>query len=154
MDVKTALNKAEALCSRQEYCRHDIRKKLVKWEISTEYIDKILNQLMEDKFIDESRYARFFVKDKFKFNRWGRKKIWWQLRQKEILPEIIEEALEQIDEDEYSQKLEGVIKEKLRQVKNKEPLKQKAAIIRNAVSKGYEYHEIIPIVEQLLLKND
>ncbi|PWE01145.1 regulatory protein RecX [Marinilabilia rubra] len=154
MDVKTALNKVEALCSRQEYCRSDIRKKLIKWDISPDNIEKILVSLIEEKFIDENRYANFFVRDKFKFNRWGRKKIWWQLKQKEVPPEIIEEALKQINKDEYTLTLEDVIKEKLRQVKNKEPIKQKAAIIRNAVSKGYEYQEVIPIVEQLLLKND
>lgn len=154
MDAKTALNKAEALCSRQEYCRSDIRKKLAKWDISPDDIEKIMAHLVAEKFIDENRYARFFVRDKFRFNRWGRHKIRWQLKQKEVPAEIIDEALGQIDEEEYSQKLEDVVKEKYRQVKNKEPIKQKAAIIRNAVSKGYEYHEVIPIVEQLLLKKD
>jgi len=154
MDIKTALNKAEALCSRQEYCRSDIRKKLIKWEVCPEDKEQILTHLIEEKFIDESRYANFFVRDKFRFNRWGRKKIWWQLMQKGVPNEIIEEALQQIDEDEYSQKLEDIITEKLRQVKNKEHERKKAALVLNAVSKGYEYREVIPIVEQLLLKDD
>ena len=154
MDVKTAINKAEALCSRQEYCCSDIRKKLIKWGIDSDNITKILAQLIEEKFIDETRFAHFYVRDKLRFNKWGRRKIEWQLKQKEVPANIIHGALAQIDDKEYQQKLEEVINEKLRQVKNKEPIKQKAAIVRNAVSKGFEYQEILPTLEQLLSKND
>jgi regulatory protein len=153
MDYKTALHKASSLCSRNEYCRADIRKKLEKWDIQPEQSEKILAELIKEQFIDESRFASFYVSDKFRFNRWGKKKIRHQLKQKEISDEDINNALNQIDEKEYRQTLKKLLKEKLRQVKDREPVKQKAALIRNAVSKGYEYEEIIPIVEQLLLKN-
>ncbi len=152
MDYKTAINKAAALCSRQEYCRSDIQKKLDKWDVSAEDGERIIQRLLEEEFIDEKRFASFFVRDKFRFNRWGRQKIAWQLRQKKLDNATIDEALEQINPEEYTEKLQEVIREKSRQVKNKEPIKQKAAIIRNAVSKGFEYDQIIPIVEQLLLK--
>ena len=153
MDYKTALHKASSLCSRQEYCRSDIRKKLEKWDIQPEQSEKILAELVKEQFIDESRFASFYVRDKFRFNRWGRQKIRWQLKQKEISDDDVNSALNQIDENDYRQTLKNLMKEKLRQVKDREPFKQKAALIRNAVSKGYEYEEIIPIVEQLLLKN-
>ncbi|MBZ4676903.1 MAG: RecX family transcriptional regulator [Anaerophaga sp.] len=153
MDYKTALHKASSLCARQEYCRSDIRKKLEKWDIQPEQSEKILAELVKEQFIDESRFASFYVRDKFRFNRWGRQKIRWQLKQKGISDDDVNNALNQIDENDYRQTLKKLIKEKLRQVKDTEPLKQKAALIRNAVSKGYEYEEIIPIVEQLLLKN-
>lgn len=150
MDYKTAVNKAASLCSRQEYCRSDIEKKLKKWEVAVDEHEQIINKLEEEKFIDESRFSAFYVRDKYRFNRWGRKKIWWQLKQKGISNETINQALEQIDPDEYKHNLEDIIKEKFRQVKNREPFKQKAAVISNAVSKGYEYDEILPLVEQLL----
>ena len=153
MDYKTALHKASSLCARQEYCRSDIRKKLEKWDIQPEQSEKILAELVKEQFIDESRFASFYVRDKFRFNRWGRQKIRWQLKQKEISDDDVNSALNQIDENDYRQTLKNLMKEKLRQVKDREPFKQKAALIRNAVSKGYEYEEIIPIVEQLLLKN-
>ncbi|PRZ02027.1 regulatory protein RecX [Marinilabilia salmonicolor] len=152
MDYKKALHKASSLCSRQEYCRSDIQKKLEKWDLSDSDTEKIIQKLVEEKFIDEERFTSFYVRDKFRFNKWGRRKIMWQLKQKGIDRETINLALDQIDPDEYNEKLQEVIREKIRQVKNKEPLKQKAAVIRNAVSKGYEYEEIMPLVEQLLLK--
>jgi regulatory protein len=152
MDYKKALHKVSSLCSRQEYCRSDIQKKLEKWDLSDSDTEKIIQKLVEEKFIDEERFTSFYVRDKFRFNKWGRRKIMWQLKQKGIDRETINLALDQIDPDEYNEKLQEVIREKIRQVKNKEPLKQKAAVIRNAVSKGYEYEEIMPLVEQLLLK--
>ncbi|MGM0375777.1 MAG: regulatory protein RecX [Bacteroidota bacterium] len=149
MDYKKALEKASALCSKQEYCRSDIQKKLYKWEVGQADREKILNRLTEERFIDESRFATFYVRDKFRFNRWGRQKIRWQLRQKGLADETIDKALEEIDDDAYRQNLQKVLQEKQRQVNNKEPVKQKAALIRNALSKGYEYEEVIKQVEQL-----
>ncbi|MFW5753318.1 MAG: regulatory protein RecX [Marinilabiliaceae bacterium] len=150
MDYKKALEKASAICSKQEYCRSDILKKLDKWEVDQTDQEKILKRLTEEKFIDESRFATFYVKDKFRFNRWGRQKIRWQLRLKGLDDETIDHALEEIDDEVYRETLQKVLQDKLRQVNNKEPVKQKAALVRNALSKGYEYEEVIKKVEQLL----
>jgi regulatory protein len=153
MDLKTALNKAASLCSKKEYCRSDIRKKLYNWNIPPADWDKVIEQLATEKFIDESRFATFYVRDKFRFNRWGRKKIWWKLKEKDVPEEIISEALAHVDQKDYLQMLKDIVSEKYRQIKKCDLQQQKAALIRNAVSKGYEYHEIVPIVEQILLKN-
>ncbi len=150
MDFKQALNKAEALCSRKEYCKADIRKKLKKWEVEEVKHDQILDQLCADKFIDESRFASFFVRDKFKFNHWGKIKITYHLKQKGLDNETIQNAIAQIDNDTYREKLEEVVREKLKEVKNRDFMKKKAALIRNATSKGFEYQEVMPVVDQLL----
>ncbi len=150
MEYKKALNKSAALCSKQEYCCFDIRQKHEKWEVSTPDSEKIVEYLIKEKFIDEARYARFFVRDKFRFNRWGKQKIAWQLKQKHIPRQIIEEAVAQISPEEYLETLETLILEKRRQTREEEPIKLKAALIRNAASKGYEYEAIMPIVERLL----
>jgi regulatory protein len=150
MEYKTAIKKAEALCAKQEQCQSDIRKRLIKWGVSEDDCEKILHHLSKENFIDENRYATFYVRDKLNFNRWGKKKIWWHLKQKELPNEIIEAALLQINNDAYRETLEKVILEKLRLIKNQDPAKKKAAIIRNAISKGYEYQEVIPKVEQLM----
>ncbi len=150
MEYKKALNKSATLCSKQEYCCFDIRKKHEKWEVSPTDSEKIMKHLIGEKFIDETRYARFFVRDKFKFNRWGKQKIVWHLKQKHIPREIIEEATAQISREEYLETLEALIREKRKQTKEQEPIKLKAALVRNAASKGYEYDAIMPIVERLL----
>ncbi len=150
MDYKKALNRSAALCSKQEYCCADLQKKHETWGVSHEDSDKILDFLTKEKFIDESRYARFFVRDKFRFNRWGKQKIGWQLKQKRIPREIINDALTNIPREEYLQTLEGLVNEKMKQSKHSDSIKLKAALIRNAASKGFEYEVIIPVVERLL----
>ncbi len=150
MDYKTALNKSAALCSRQEYCCADMRRKHERWGVEQADSEKIMEVLIKDKFIDETRYTRFFVRDKFRFNRWGKQKILWQLKLKKVPRPIIDEALAQISSKEYLETLEELITEKLRQVKQKEPIKRKAAIVNNAATKGFEYEAIMPIVERLL----
>jgi len=152
MDLNTALRKASALCSRQEYCCSDIRKKLGNWGVPLMAQQKIITTLIQEKFIDESRFADAFVRDKFRFNRWGRHKIKWQLKQKGIPEDIINQAMAQIDENDYIQTLTTLLKTKQNQILDRELQKQKAALIRNAVSKGFETDIIIPVVEQLLLK--
>jgi len=101
MDPKEAITRAQSICSRQEQCRQDIFTKLGKWGLDEPNALKIIKQLEKDKFIDEMRYAISFAQDKMKFNKWGRIKISWMLRQKNIPDDIIDQAVDQINKDEY-----------------------------------------------------
>ena len=83
-DFKDALRRAAALCSRQEQCTGQIREKLRSWNVDAELAQRVILKLHEEKFLDDRRYARFYVRDKFKLNRWGRIKITAMLRQKGI----------------------------------------------------------------------
>ena len=82
--TKVALTKAQNLCATQEKCISDIRKKLFDWKLPSTEHDSVINTLLEDKFIDEQRYALFYTKDKFNYNKWGKIKIEYALKQKNI----------------------------------------------------------------------
>jgi len=101
ISIKEALSKAQNLCSGQEKCIFDIRKKLFDWKLPNTDHDTVMNLLLTDKFIDEQRYALFFAKDKFNFNKWGKIKIEYTLKQKNIPYEYIKHALDEIPEMEY-----------------------------------------------------
>lgn len=154
MDFKTAYNKTTALCARREYCSGDMIKKLKNWEVSDEIISKVINQLKEEKFIDDTRYARFFVRDKAKFNRWGEQKIIWAMRQKQISQEIIQEAINQLDQEELQNTLLQLLKEKNRQIKEDNSYKRKAALVRFATSRGFNYAQIQKGLEAFDLHED
>ena len=98
---KTALNKAMAQCSRREYCCNDIRSKLDSWGVSNTDSEKITAILIKENFINESRYAEAFVKDKFNYNKWGKVKIASHLKMKKIPSAIIKSALDSIDNQIY-----------------------------------------------------
>ncbi|MBO4803932.1 MAG: RecX family transcriptional regulator [Muribaculaceae bacterium] len=133
-----ALNRAAALCSRSEQAPGDIREKLLKWGLNTADAQQVLTQLTEQGFINEARFAHAFVNDRFTYNGWGRIKIAYQLRQKGIPPEVIDETMTAIDEERYRQRLVELLRAKWRTVKGREPRAAWAAMMRFAASRGFE----------------
>lgn len=141
-ETKKALSKCMALCSKSEKCISDIRNKLEKWPLSETELQKVINALIEEKFIDEQRFAESFVRDKFRFNQWGKIKIAFYLRNKNICESTIKHALEQIDETEYYQILCTMLQQKSKSVKAGSDYEKNAKLIRFAQGRGFEY-EII-----------
>lgn len=149
MDYKKALNLAAGLCSKKEYCLQDIRKKLLSWETAPEDCERILEFLQKNRFIDESRFASFYAKDKFRFNRWGEQKISLMLRQKGIPADIIREALATWDTSEYETTCLSLLKQKRKAIRDTDPLKVKAKLFRFCLSRGFDYDTIRRCLQQL-----
>ncbi len=142
MEFQKAYEKAAAICARQEQCVSMVRDKLLKWEVEEADRVKILDRLVEEEFINEERYTGFFVRDKARFNRWGKTKITWQLRLKGIAPEMIHEALASVPTDEYNNNLLDLLRQKKRQLRMDDPYKRKASLLRFAASRGFGFDEI------------
>ena len=133
-----ALNKAAAYCTLCERCISEVKAKLDAWGISYTSQTKIIDRLIDEKFIDEKRYCQAFVNDKLRFNHWGRIKIQAKLREKKLPRDLISEALENIDEEEYKNILLTLIKNKSREAGNVEEHKKREKILRFAASRGFE----------------
>ena len=130
MTSDQALARLAALCSRGEQAESDLRDKLCRWQIAPDEADGIIRRLKQENFLSDERYARAFVRDKFRFNGWGRIKIAHQLRQKGIPSEVIEEAMTSIDEEAYRQRLVELLRAKWRTVQGREPRAAWAAMMR------------------------
>jgi regulatory protein len=146
---KIALEKAMAQCSRREYCSDDIRNKLSLWGVDNDDIGKILRILISDNFINEPRYATAFVRDKFKYNKWGKVKISAHLRGKKVPQDIISSALESIDNDLYIKLLRELIEAHRKSVKAKNQYDLKAKLLRYGLSKGFESNLLYDILNDL-----
>ena len=142
-----ALNKAAAYCTLCERCISEVSTKLTAWGVPQGEQEKIIARLTDEKFIDEARYCRAFVNDKVRFNRWGRIKISAALRDKRLPQELIRDAIEDIDEEQYLQSLGEVIATKQRELKEKEDFATQQKIIRHAASRGYEPSLIIKAIK-------
>lgn len=142
------LKKAMAYCAGKECCRSDISQKLSAWSADEEEIEKILNQLVRENFINEERYAAAFVKDKFRYNKWGRVKTGAALRQKKIPADIISIAFEAIDENAYLEALKTIISAHRRTVKAKNQYDLKGKLLRYGLSKGFESHLLYDILNE------
>lgn len=143
------LNKAATYASRCEHCESEVREKLVTWGGSNEEVDEIIAHLIEERYIDNQRYANSYAKDKFRFNHWGNYKISIMLRSKDIDSEIIEEALGQIDEEEYLEKLQQILKDKLRSLKYSSEYEKKGKLFKFAQSRGFESGAISKVIDSI-----
>ena len=134
--------KASYYCSLSEHCIQKVREKLVQWEAPKELIQPIIDKLVEDDYINEERFARAFVKDKFRFNHWGRIKITTHLRVLSISSDIIAKAIGEIDEDEYAEILDETVEKKRKTIKKGTDYEIRAKLLRHALSRGFEYELI------------
>lgn len=143
---KTALNKAMAMCAAREMCLSDIRSKLHSWGVKDDDAEKILAALVRGKFIDEERYAVAFVKDKFRYNKWGKIKTGQALRMKRINDEVIRKALDSIDNVEYLDLLKRIVEKQRKTVKAKNQYDLKGKLLRHCLSKGFESHLVYDLL--------
>lgn len=130
--------KMARLCSRSEQCSADIRKKIIACDVADDTADEIIEKLVAEKFIDDERYVKAYVADKFKFNQWGRVKMRYYLRAKGLSDNVIEMGLDTIDEEKYKKILIKVMKSKAKSIKNKEKFQKMGQVIRFAQNRGFE----------------
>lgn len=146
---KQALARIQKICSAQEKCSFDVRRKLFDWGFENMAIEKIINSLIEDKFVDDNRFAKSFVREKFRFNNWGRIKIAYALKQKRIPESTINLALEEIEEEQYLHVLETELIKKKKSIKTKNQFDLKGKLLRFGQSKGFEIEYILRVIENL-----
>ena len=137
------LHRAAAYCSASERCIQDVEKKI-----------KAAGLAGEESFIDESRFARYFVNDKLRFNKWGRVKINYEMQRKGIPSSIRSEALEGIDEQEYRSILLSLLKSKKKVTRGKDDREVYAKLLRFAAGRGFVTRETSRCLKQLFNGND
>ena len=149
MNYQEALSYTMDLCSRQEKCSIEIREKLEKFKLPGAHVEKVLQTLKKEGFIDESRYAGMFVRDKLRFNRWGKIKIRYMLSAKQIPEEIIRNAIDGIDDHNYLEILKDEVIKKRRQIKDNDPFKVRNKLARFAQQRGFEPGLIFQVLDEM-----
>ena len=149
LSAEEARLKAEAYCSLSEHCKSEVLGKLQQWGASEKTWEAILNHLEKERYVDESRYATFFVRDKYRFNQWGRIKIAQALRMKHIPSACIDEAMEEIDEQEYLNILTSLLKKKVRTIKASNDYERNGKLVRFAAGHGYEIGDILLCMKRM-----
>ena len=143
------LHKAASYCSISEHCISDVEDKLTAWGMSEDKKHKIIDKLIEDDFINEKRYCIAFTKDKFHFNKWGKIKISYSLKQKGLDSKLIDMALKTIDEGEYEEMLAVLLKNKLKTIKWEYEYEKMGKLFNYAQSRGFESNVIDRVIRTL-----
>lgn len=135
-----AIEKLESLCSRSEQCEYELRKKLNNWGIRQGDIKEIIDHLIEQRYLDDGRYARSFAHDKARFSSWGPFKIRIELARRRINPLLISEALQNIDQSVWKEALKKVSETKSRSldlVSEEEGYVGRQKLFRYLISRGF-----------------
>lgn len=139
--MQKAIDKMRRLCSRREYCISDIRGKLIKeLGAETDEVDVALKQLIDEKYVDDHRYAVAFARDKAAISGWGKTKIKYMLSSKGVARDVIAEALAEVDDSKASDRLLRLLENKYKTLKDDPQWKLK--LLRFALGRGYTYDEI------------
>ena len=128
-----------ALCAQAEHCEQEMRDKMKRWEIDTAVQDRVLQRLIEERYIDNERYARAFVKDKIRYNKWGRRKVQQALWMKHIDLDIQQRVLDEIEEKEYLDVLRPLLKQKSKSIKADSDYELNQKLVRFALSRGFTF---------------
>ena len=144
-----AYQKLSALCAMSEQCCYDMMKKMKRWEVAEEVAERIVAKLVKEKFIDEERFARAFVRDKFRYNHWGRVRIEQELKIRKIATKHIEAGLEELKEEDNMGTLRHILEKKRPSVKGKNEYEIQGKLIRFALGKGFAMDDIIKVVGSL-----
>ena len=153
MEEKKVLERLQRQCARMESCAFDVRRKALKaMEGDADAADRIVSSLVADRFVDDRRYAAAFAREKSSLQGWGPVKIRFQLRGKGISDEIISEALQEIDPEKATSKLDKLAAEKYRLLKDDPQCKLK--LLKALPSRGYNYDEVDAAVSRVMKSSD
>lgn len=147
------MGKAAALCSQSEHCSSQIMEKLSSWNVSVQDANDIMEYLLKEKYIDNSRFARAYCHDKFCYNHWGRVKIRQMLRHLRLSDEEIKEGMEAIQDEPYLEMLQNALQGKDRTLKDTDKYQRKAKLVRHLLSRGFETELVVDAVDAYLSIN-
>lgn len=149
MDTSRCLSRLQKQCSKAEYCTSDIRRKALKdLEGDADAADIVVASLVEDRYIDDARYASAYAREKATIQGWGPVKIRFQLRGKGISDAVISEALAEIEPAKAEDKLERVLTAKARTLQGDPQFRLK--LLKFGLTRGYNYDEVEAAVSKII----
>lgn len=137
MTEQQALLKLSALCAQAEHCSYEMTEKMRRWGLPDDTQARIMARLVKEQYIDDERYCRMFVREKIKFNKWGRRKVGQALMAKRIDRDTIQQVLDEVDDEEYLAVLRPLLKSKRRQMKPMPAYETNQRLVRFALGRGF-----------------
>ena len=148
LEREQVLQKLKHYCAYQERCHNEVREKLYELGVKQNEQDELIAMLIEIGHLNEERFAIAFARGRFKLKQWGRIKIKYDLKQKQVSDYCIQKALKKIDDKEYIKTLKKLAKEKYASLKNDQYLVRKKKTIDYLMQKGFEWELVRNVVEK------
>lgn len=154
MTYDEALGRMSALCSTGEHCESDVRQRLQRADVIEADIDRIIDYLYKEDYINDARYCLAFSRDKLRFQHWGRVKIEQALRLKGLPKASIAAALDELPQDEYEAILENALQQKARSIKADNAYTLRNKLLRFAIGRGFTMDESLRAIPSHLQEDD
>lgn len=148
--AEQALTSLMRLCARAERSSGDAMRLMATWMVPEGDRQGVLQRLIKDRFIDDSRYAEAFVREKSNLSAWGEYKIRATLHRKGIADEIINSALQLMPTEQNIERLTERLKRKMRTIKYDTTYQLKTKLIRHALSLGFTMDDVLKCVEEVM----
>jgi regulatory protein len=152
--AEQALQSLMRLCARSEKSSGDAMRLMHTWQVPQAERQGVLDRLIKDRFIDDSRYAEAYVREKSRMSGWGARKIAMQLRQKGVAQDIVTKALKQLDGDVELPRLVEKLRRKMRTTKYSSEYELRGKLMRYALSLGFDYDMAQRAVEESVVAQD
>ena len=146
---KNAYNRMARACSMRECCSHDMAQKLRRMQLEDDVVKSILFRLQKEKYVDDARFTRSFINDKLRFAKWGKTKIEFALRLKQIPPETIGEAFEEFSGELLTESLKPLLEKKLKSTKGASEYEKRTKVIRFGLSRGFAMSDILKCLDKM-----
>ena len=148
-DVKIVKERIRHYCAVMDRCQFQVITKLKSYGVSDALADEILIELIQNKYLDEERFARSFCSGKFKIKRWGRKKIAFELSKLKVPKSCILLAMSEIDDIDYKNVIRHLANKKMALLKDKNSYVRKKKVVDSLLRKGYESELVWSYVHKL-----
>ena len=147
--IKEIEFKLKQYCSYQDRCHSEVESKLSKFNLISQAKDQILFNLINEDYLNETRFCKSFVRGKFKIKNWGKRRIIQELKSRKISEFNIKKGLSEINEIEYLEKFENLFNKKLSSLENLNSIDKKKKIFSYLQYRGWETNLIYEKINQI-----
>ena len=154
MTEQEAFLQLAALCANAEHCQHEMLEKMRRWELSEAVQARVMARLVKERYVDDERYARAFVKDKIRYNKWGRRKVQQALWLKRIDDAIQQTVLDEISDEEYLKVLKPLLKQKSKSIRAESDYERNQKLVRFALGRGFTFDIIRQCLDTSSINED
>lgn len=147
MTEQEAYLRLAALCAQSEHCQWEMTEKMRRWELPDEAQARVMQRLVQERYVDDERFTRAFVNDKVRYNKWGRRKVEQALWVKHIEEDIRQRVLDGVDDGEYIRVLRPLLQQKRKTLKAASGCERNGKLIQYAISRGFTMDIIRQCIE-------
>ena len=143
-----ALSKLKNYCTYQERCQNEVYQKLFEFRLNEEEKGELIVELIQENYLNEERFTRLYIRSKFYQKNWGKYKIKYELKRKQIPEKLINSCMNEIEHQDYIATLRSLLNKKYDSLKDRLHLTKINKTITYLQTKGYEFEEISNVLEE------